>query len=58
MTLEWTDTCIVRQDGVRYVEVRFAPQLHAGEEPELLSQEAVIRAVNGGLQRAKEEINR
>ncbi len=35
-------------DGVRYVEVRFAPQLHAGEAPELLSVEDVIRAVFRG----------
>lgn len=44
-------------DGVRYVEVRFAPQLHAGEAPELLSVEDVIRAVFRGMERAKVEIN-
>ena len=42
-------------EGVRYVEVRFAPQLHmhAG-----LSFDAVLLAVNRGLSRAREEHER
>ncbi len=41
-------------EGVRYLEVRFAPQLHANEN--LTAQEAV-RAVVRGLERAKKEHN-
>lgn len=41
-------------EGVRYLEVRFAPQLHANEN--LPAQEAV-RAVVRGLERAKKEHN-
>lgn len=41
-------------EGVRYVEVRFAPQLHqhAG-----MDARAVLRAVNAGMSRAAAEIN-
>lgn len=41
-------------EGVRYLEVRFAPQLHANEK--LTAQESV-RAVVRGLERAKQEHN-
>lgn len=41
-------------EGVRYVEVRFAPQLHAHDGFDLRS---VVRSVAKGLARAKEEIN-
>lgn len=41
--------------GVRYFEVRFAPQLNA--VPGQLSVEQVLINVNNGLQRAKEEYN-
>jgi adenosine deaminase len=44
-----------QQEGVRYLEVRFAPQLHThGHMNELM----VLKAVNRGLKRAKEEFNR
>ncbi len=43
-----------QQEGVRYIEVRFAPQLHASEEMDIID---CIRAVNDGLLRAKEEFN-
>jgi adenosine deaminase len=42
-------------EGVRYVEVRFAPQLHVHNH---LSMENVLKSVNRGLARAKEEFNR
>lgn len=42
-------------EGVRYIEVRFAPQLHASEEMDLID---CIRAVNDGLLRAKVEFNK
>ncbi len=41
-------------ENVRYVEVRFAPQLHQHEG---LDGRAVLRAVNAGLARAEAEIN-
>jgi len=41
-------------EGVRHLEVRFAPQLHMNEE---LSFEAVMRAVDTGLRRARTEVN-
>lgn len=44
-------------EGVRYFECRFAPQLHAGWPPEELSLEDVIRSVNKGFARAKHEYN-
>jgi adenosine deaminase len=43
-----------QQEGVRYVEVRFAPQLHASKEMDIVG---CIRAVNDGLLRAKIEFN-
>ncbi len=42
-------------EGVRYLEVRFAPQLHMSER---LPFEAVMGAVDRGLRRARAEINR
>jgi len=42
-------------EGVRYVEVRYAPQLYAGEHMTLFE---VIEAVNEGFSRAKAEFNR
>lgn len=41
-------------EGVRYVEVRFAPQLHVHNH---LSMENVLKSVNRGLERAKNEFN-
>jgi len=41
-------------DGVRYIEPRFAPQLHVGEK---LTMEDVLKAADLGLARAKKEIN-
>jgi len=43
-----------QQEGVRYIEVRFAPQLHAGGEMTLSD---TIVAVNTGLNRARQEFN-
>lgn len=45
-------------EGVRYFEVRFAPQLHASIASEdNFSIEQVIRAVDKGLHRAMQEFN-
>ena len=44
-----------QMEGVRYFEVRFAPQLHVHEH---LSVENVLKSVNRGLDRAKSEFNR
>lgn len=41
-------------EGVRYLEVRFAPQLHMHRH---LNAVMVLRAVNRGLQRARDEFN-
>lgn len=41
-------------EGVRYIEVRFAPQLHITDK---LSYEDVMQAVDSGFKRAKSEIN-
>lgn len=41
-------------EGVRYMEVRFAPQLHVHQH---LSMENVLRAVNQGFARAQAEFN-
>ncbi|MBW2732244.1 MAG: adenosine deaminase family protein [Deltaproteobacteria bacterium] len=43
-----------QQEGVRYVEVRFAPQLHVHAH---LSMENVLKSVNRGMERAKKEFN-
>jgi len=42
-------------EGVRYLEVRFAPQLHMSED---LGFAAVMTAVDRGLRRARAEVNR
>ncbi len=42
-------------EGVYYVEVRFAPQLHVNDQMDI---ETVISSVNRGLERAKKEINK
>lgn len=42
-------------EGVRYLEVRFAPQLHVHAH---MNAVMVLKAVNRGLSRAKEEFNR
>ena len=42
------------KEGVRYFEVRFAPQLHVHKH---MNAVMVIKAVNRGLKRAKEEFN-
>jgi adenosine deaminase len=42
-------------EGVRYLEVRFAPQLHINDDQ---SAEDVMSAVNNGLARARREFNR
>lgn len=41
-------------EGVRYVEVRFAPQLHVSDR---LTFERVMTAVDRGLRRARDEFN-
>lgn len=43
-----------QSEGVRYVEVRFAPQLHVHAH---LSMENVLKSVNRGLDRAKHSFN-
>lgn len=43
-----------QQEGVRYIEVRFAPQLHATDEMDMIDS---IRAVDRGLRRAEKEFN-
>ena len=40
------------EEGVRYIEVRLAPQLHVNEH---MTSEQVLQAVNAGLERAKRE---
>jgi adenosine deaminase len=42
-------------EGVRYVEVRFAPQLHMHAH---MNAESVLRSVNRGLRRARDKFNR
>jgi adenosine deaminase len=43
-----------QQEGVRYIEVRFAPQLHQNA---LMSSIDVLAALDRGLRRAKDEFN-
>lgn len=43
-----------QDEGVRYIEVRFAPQLHLNRN---LSWEGVLRSVDRGLSRARDEFN-
>ncbi|HUX50538.1 MAG TPA: adenosine deaminase family protein [Spirochaetia bacterium] len=42
-------------EGVRYIEVRYAPQLHMNAN---MGMEAVVRAVDSGMRRAREETNK
>lgn len=44
-----------QEEGVRYIEVRFAPQLHINEN---MNMEGVLKSVNAGLEKAKKEFNR
>jgi adenosine deaminase len=43
-----------QREGVRYIEVRFAPQLHVHDEFDAI---AVLEAVDRGLNRAKRDFN-
>jgi len=43
-----------QDEGVRYLEVRFAPQLHMHEH---MNAVMVLKAVNRGLQKARDEYN-
>ena len=43
-----------QQEGVRYLEVRFAPQLHIHKH---MNAVMVLKAVNRGLEQAKDEYN-
>ena len=43
-----------QQEGVRYIEVRFAPQLHINK---IMDMEVVIDSVNKGFLRAEKEFN-
>jgi len=42
-------------EGVRYVEVRFAPQLHIND---IMDMETVLTSVNKGLEKAQKRFNR
>ncbi len=42
-------------EGVRYIEVRFGPQLHVTHATEI---DAIVRAVYRGLEKAKKQFNR
>ena len=42
-------------EGVRYVEVRFAPQLHVND---IMDMETVLTSVNKGLEKAQKQFNR
>jgi adenosine deaminase len=52
-TFELAEDC--QAEGVRYLEVRFAPQLHVRDGFDV---EAVVRAVDRGLRRAADAFNR
>jgi adenosine deaminase len=43
-----------QDEGVRYLEARFAPQLHINE---YMNMETVLMAVNKGLEKAQSEFN-
>ena len=43
-----------QKEGVRYIEVRFAPQLHINK---IMDMETVLKAVNNGLSKARKEFN-
>ncbi len=44
-----------QEEGVRYIEVRFAPQLHINQT---MDMESVLKSVNNGLQKAQREYNK
>ncbi len=44
-----------QNEGVRYIEVRFAPQLHINKD---MDMKEVLESVNKGLLRAQQEFNR
>lgn len=44
-----------QKEGVRYIEVRFAPQLHIDNKE--MTMKSVLTAVNKGFQRAEKEFN-
>lgn len=44
-----------QKEGVRYIEVRYAPQLHINNKE--LDMKSVLKAVNKGLSRAQNEFN-
>jgi adenosine deaminase len=49
------ELCIdCQEEGVRYVEIRFAPQLHTGEDQSIHS---VLASVSKGIRRAENEFN-
>ena len=41
-------------EGVRYIEVRFAPQLHIND---IMNMETVLKSVNNGLEKAQKRFN-
>ncbi len=43
-----------QEEGVRYIEIRFAPQLHINK---LMDMKAVLESINNGLERAQKEFN-
>lgn len=43
-----------QKEGVRYLEVRFAPQLHVHQH---MNTQMVLKAVNRGLKRARDQFN-
>jgi adenosine deaminase len=45
-----------QQEGVRYIEIRFAPQLHMDNQT--MTMELILESVNKGLKRATDEFNR
>lgn len=44
-----------QNEGVRYIEVRFAPQLHVDNQE--MTMKVVLQSVNNGLARAEKEFN-
>lgn len=46
--------CDSQEEGVRYIEIRLAPQLHTGENQSIHS---VLASVSKGIQRAEREFN-
>lgn len=49
------ELCIdCQEEGVRYVEIRFAPQLHTGQD---MSIHTVLASVSKGIRRAENEFN-